>query len=775
LALRDSELSAVQSDDRSGGSQLALDSKAGWYRYGLAAISCGLALAMGLKFGAPTPCFFLAVMVSSLYGGKGPSILSVVFSAAAYDYFFLLPRFSLAIGPVFWIRFAVFLGAILLVAGLIEAKRRAEASLLQIAANAEATKQRVENDALQAAFDEAKKSEAQLRAIINTIPALAWSALPDGSGEYFNQHFLDYVGLSEEQVHRWGWTASVHPNDVNGLLSVWQGIMASGEPGESEARLRRFDGEYRWFLIRANPLRDESGKIVKWYGINTDICDRKRVEEELRSSEEKHRIIVEAANDAVVSMDDHGVIVLANPATTKMFGYELVEILGKPMTILMPESMRNLHENGYKRYLATGERRLNWHGVEVTARRKDGQEFPVEVSFGEMASEGHKIFTGFIRDISEKKKAEETLRASEQSLRLIVDSIPGMICNMTSQGEFDLANRQFLEYTGKTVQEMKNWQAIVHPDDLPIVMGRLVSSFETGRAFDTEVRLRRADSEYRWFHCSGLPLRDDNGQIIRWYKLLTDIEDRKTAEEALRNSQTQLSRATRTATVGELAASIAHEINQPLAAVVANGHACLRWLGAQPPDLAKAQEAAERIARDGKEAGEVVRRIRALFKQAPLEKAALDLNEIIGEVLRLLVAEATKKRIIVETDLSQDLGSVKGDQVQLQQLIFNLLLNGIEAMDAVVDRPKRLFIRSTLQNPETVLVEIQDWGVGLSDSMKVFDAFFTTKGNGMGMGLTICRSIIEAHHGRLWAASTEGSGTTFSFTLPAETRAHNES
>jgi PAS domain S-box-containing protein len=756
---------------------LALNPKKRWFHYGLAALSCGLAFAVAWRFGAPTACFFLAVMVSGLYGGKGPGLLSVVLSAAAYDYFFLLPRFSFAVNPILWVRFTVFLGVTLLMTALIEAKRRAEASLRQIAANADAAKQREEKNALQAAFDEAKKSEVQLLAIINTIPALVWSALPDGSGEYFNQHFLDYVRLSEDEVQGWGWTAAVHRDDLDDLVGAWQSIMASGEPGESEARLRRFDGEYRWFLFRANPLRDESGKIVRWYGINTDICDRKRAEEELKSSEEKHRVIVEAANDAVISMDENGVIVLANPATARMFGYELVEILGKPMTILMPESIRNMHESGYKRYLATGKRNLNWQGIEVTALRKDGLEFPVEVSFGEMTSDGHKIFTGFIRDISEKKRTEGALRASEDSLRLIVETIPALICTMTAQGELEFVNRQTYEYFDKGLDELKDWSLVgaVHPEDLEKIVARWRHSVKTGEPYEVEHRCRRNDGVYRWFHVRGLPLRNLEGSILRWYVLLTDTDDQKRAEEALRNSQTQLSRATRTATVGELAASIAHEINQPLAAVVTNGHACLRWLSAQPPGLAKAQEAAERIVRDGKEAGEVVRRIRALFKQSPLEKTNLNLNEIIGEVLRLLAAEAAKRRVIVETDLSQDLGPVEGDQVQLQQLVFNLLLNGIEALDAVADRPKKLFVRSKLQSPDTVLVEIQDWGVGLSDSTKVFDAFFTTKDNGMGMGLAICRSIIDAHHGRLWAASAEGSGTTFSFTLPVETRAHNES
>jgi len=254
-------------------------------------------------------------------------------------------------------------------------------------------------------------------------------------------------------------------------------------------------------------------------------------------------------------------------------------------------------------------------------------------------------------------------------------------------------------------------------------------------------------------------------------ELRLEIADRKRAEEALRDSQARLSRAIQNATVGEFAAAIAHEINQPLAAVVANGQACLRWLAAEPPGIAKAQEAAGRIVRDGKEAGEVVRRIRALFKQAAIEKIDLDLNEVIGEVLHLLAGETARKRVAVETDLGRDLAPVVGDRVQLQQVVFNLLLNAIEAMDPVVDRPKKLFIRSKQPSPETVLVEVRDCGPGIKDPDRIFEAFFTTKENGMGMGLAICCSIIDAHHGRLWAASGDGSGATFSFSLPVQAAA----
>ena len=244
------------------------------------------------------------------------------------------------------------------------------------------------------------------------------------------------------------------------------------------------------------------------------------------------------------------------------------------------------------------------------------------------------------------------------------------------------------------------------------------------------------------------------------------IESKRRSEEALRRTQAQLSRATRFATVAELAASIAHEISQPLSAVVANGLACVQWLSAEPPNMINAKVAAERIVRDGKDAGEIVSRIRALFRKTALEKVDLNINDLIDEVLRLIQRETVEKRIAIETDLEKRLPPALGDRVQLQQVIFNLLLNGIEAMETVTDRPKRLLIRSNMQNADAILVEIRDSGTGLVDSERVFEAFYTTKEKGMGMGLSICRSIVEAHGGRLGTMPAQGPGTTFFFTLP---------
>ena len=369
--------------------------------------------------------------------------------------------------------------------------------------------------------------------------------------------------------------------------------------------------------------------------LRKEIADRKHAEEDLRSSEEKHRVIVETANDAVVSMDEKGAILLANPATRRIFGYDPVEIVGKPMTMLMPEMMRKLHENGFKRYLATGKRHLNWQGVELTAQRKDGQEFPVEVSFGELTSDGHKVFTGFIRDISERKQAEDRLRASERNLQM---------------------------------------------------------------------------------------------------------------------TQAELARVSRLTTMGELAASIAHEVNQPLTAVINNASACLRLLANNNLEPEVLRRALEGIIADGTRASTVLARIRAFIKKEPAEKSELDINEVIQEVLVLAGRELYENQVLPDHQLKTDLPSVLADRVQLQQVLLNLIMNGIEAMAAVTDRPRLLGVQSRIDESGDVLVAVSDSGTGLGlEADRVFTPFFTTKASGMGMGLSISRSLVESHGGRLWA------------------------
>jgi PAS domain S-box-containing protein len=362
------------------------------------------------------------------------------------------------------------------------------------------------------------------------------------------------------------------------------------------------------------------------------------------------------------------------------------------------------------------------------------------------------------------------LRARERDLSLIVETIPGLVWCASPDGELTYVNQRILDYTGASLGELAQagWVNFLNPDDVPQTLTMWTNAVRTGNPHDIQYRLRRHDGTYRWFHVLGQAMFDAEGRIKQWYGLLIDIDDRKNVEETLRHTETRLSKATQIATVGELAASIAHEINQPLGAVVANGYACLRWLSTESANIAKAREAAERIVRDGKETGEVVGRIRALFKRAQVQHVILDLNGLIREVMRLVGAESARRRVAIEAGLQRDLRSILGDRVQIQHLILNLLMNGLDAMDSVTDRPKRIVIRSQQDSPTTALVEVEDNGVGLTDCEKIFEPFFTTKESGMGMGLAICRSIVEGHNGRLWATPNETFGTTFCFTLPLQ-------
>ena len=492
-----------------------------------------------------------------------------------------------------------------------------------------------------------------LRDLIETIPALVLCALADGSAEFANRAWQEYSGRPLQELTGSGWQTTVHPDDLAKFFRESTVALASGKSIETEARLRRADGQYHWFSIRKTMavLRSQNSEpSLRTLIACEDIEERKQEEFARRYSEEQHRLVVETASDAVISLDESGVILLANPATTRIFGYDSAELIGKPLTMLMPEFLRKLHEAGFKRYLATGQRHINWQGTELTGLRKNGQEFPVEISFGELSKDGNRIFTGFIRDISERKQVEEI---------------------------------------------------------------------------------------------------------------------RQQAQKAIQAAQAELARASRLTTMGELAASIAHEVNQPLTAVNNNSNACLRLLANQnlQPDVLR--RALEEIVADGTRASAIIARIRAFIKKAPEEKSRLDVNEVIGEVLAIMGHGIEENRISLQSDLTQALPPVRGDRVQLQQVLLNLIMNGVEAMIAIIDRPRLLWVESRIDESGDILIAVRDSGTGLGlEPDRVFTPFFTTKANGMGMGLSISRSLIESHGGRLWATPNFPHGAVFSFTLP---------
>jgi C4-dicarboxylate-specific signal transduction histidine kinase len=309
----------------------------------------------------------------------------------------------------------------------------------------------------------------------------------------------------------------------------------------------------------------------------------------------------------------------------------------------------------------------------------------------------------------------------------------------------------------------------VHPDDAAKFRDNLRRCLVTGERFSMEYRLRRADGVYRWMSGRAEPLRDQDGRIVQWFGLCHDIDDQMHAEDALRRASDKLAQATQAASLAELSASIAHEVNQPLAAIVANANACHRWLSAAPPNLDRAKITAERIIRDANSAADVVSRIRALFKQSeePRNYAAFD--GVIVEAHKFMAEEAVRRNVRMDIDVESNLPLLAFDRVQIQQVLINLMRNAFEAMDSVAGE-KVLRMRAR-RIGDVVQTEISDRGGGIESPEKIFDPFVTTKRDGMGMGLAICRSIVESHGGRLWAERNEPQGAKFIFTLPVESKA----
>jgi PAS domain S-box-containing protein len=522
----------------------------------------------------------------------------------------------------------------------------------------------------------------EFRLAIDTIPGMVWTAQPDGHVDFFNQRWLDYHGLTRSQAEGCGWQVVIHPDDLPRVLEVWQRLLASSQPGETEARQRRYDGSYRWCLLRAVPLLDERGRVTRWYGEITDIDDRKRAESLLAGEK---RLLEMIAQGALLEQTlDALCRFVEREWTGSIASILFVDREGKRLQDRIAPSIP-------KEYI---ERCNGW---------------PIGPHGGPCAMAAYHRKTVIIDDFRVGPVAEEyRALAAAHGLRAAW-SIPAF---------------------SRT--------------------GRLLGTFAL------------------YFREPSRPTTHELGLMERFRDLTSIAIERTQNENALDRMRLDLAQASRVTTLGQMTASIAHEINQPLSGIVLNGNACLRWLAADPPNLVKARDAAQRIVRDGGRAGDVIRRLRSLFEGSSAAREPLAINEVIHEVLALSQGQLRKFGVRPVLKLAEDLPQVTADRVQLQQLLLNLILNAAEAMSSVPETTRDLIISSE-PAAAGAQVAVRDSGVGLDPeaSERIFDAFFSGKAGGLGMGLAISRSIVESHGGRLWAEPNDGPGATFVFTLPS--------
>lgn len=522
--------------------------------------------------------------------------------------------------------------------------------------------------------------------------------------------------------------------------------------------------------------------------LGQQIAERKFVEEKLQREEtglkrsEAHKAaILDSSLDCIVAMDHEGRITEFNPAAERTFGYDRENVLGKHLAdVIVPPSLREKHRAGFARHLATGKSQVLGRRVEMTALCADGKEIPVELAITRILQDGPPSFTGYLRDITERKRNEAALldthaklARSEERWRSVFENSAIGVVLADLNGRIFAANPVFQKMLGYTEEELGQLSFL----DITVEEDRarnlvLIQELLQGkrRQFQIEKQYRRKNGGTVWARNS-VSFVPGTGQLPGFLMALSeDVTERRVAEEALNETRSELAHMARVTTLSTLTASIAHEVNQPLSGIVTNASTCLRMLDATPPNIDGARETARRTIRDGNRASEVITRLRALFSKKNAAFEVFDLNEAAKEVVALSVSDLERNRVILQSDLAADLPSVLGDRVQIQQVILNLIRNGSDAMSIVNDRPRDLLIQTACDDGG-VRLSVKDSGVGIDSEIeqKLFEAFSTTKGDGMGIGLSVSRSIIESHHGRLWAIRNQGPGATFLFSIPCGT------
>jgi PAS domain S-box-containing protein len=621
--------------------------------------------------------------------------------------------------------------------------------------------------------------EAQLRATLNVIPAYTWYALPSGALTFVNELNANYLGLPKDHPLRFGintgagWDSHIqllHPDDHEETRRVWSTCLRTGCAGEVTVRVRNAEGGYGWFLSRVEPLRANDGTLVYWIGVNLDIDDGKRAEDALRKSEKELRDTIDTIPAIVWSALPDGSNTYANKRFVEYSGLSAEQTAGSGWQAAIHPDDLERHAGKWMEAIATGKP----HDNEARFRRSDGQyRWHLDRGVPLRDEDGNIVkWYGVVTDIEDRKRAEQAQQRSEAYL--------AEAQRLSQTGSWAWSPDQDIRYWSEEcyrvlsfdpqdgLPRFEDFFQRLHPDDQPGFRELIQTAIREKAEWEADYRIVHPDGPVRDIHVLGHPVLSTSGHLVEFVGTVIDVTERKCAEqerEKLRHLEADLAHINRVSTLGEMAASLSHELKQPITATISNANASMRWLKRDKPDLEEACEASERIVEDGKRAADIIDRLRSLYKKAPPKRELAEINEIIGEMVVLLRGEANRYGASIRTNLAADLPNISADRVQLQQVLMNLMLNGIEAMK---EMGGVLTVKSELDQDGRMLISVSDTGVGLPAGVtdQIFSAFFTTKPQGSGMGLAISRSIIDSHGGHLWATANDGRGATFHFTLP---------
>jgi PAS domain S-box-containing protein len=618
----------------------------------------------------------------------------------------------------------------------------------------------------------AANAELQLQVgLLQHLPVSAWTLNPDGTPDFVNQVWLEFAGQTLDYVrsHPEAWMTVIHPEDREQAARIfWEGVHSGRDFAFESRSLRMRDKTYRWHLQQAVVLHDAEGKVVKFVGTTTDIDDQKRAQEELRERELDARSMLDNMPGCLARLSPDGVPEIFNRRFLDYLG-KTVEEVSKWRTndIVHPDDLAQTSET-FGNGISSGQP-FDFH---YRLRRFDGihrwfhaRVVPVRCVEGRILH-----WNALATDIDDRKRAEEQLRRSEASLaQAQYLSRTGSFSWKTTNDEIAWSEQLYriFEFEPGTPVTIERINSRVHPDDLAPMIERVALARKSGGPFEYEHRLLMPDGSVKYLMAIAHRTPNAEGKL-EYMGAVQDITLRRFSEEALAKARAELANVARATSLGVLAAAMAHEVNQPLSGIITNANTCLRMLDANPPNIEGARETARRTIRDGNRASDVITRLRTLYSKKDPTLESMDLNEVAREVTALSSSEIQGSGVTLRQEFAVDLPPVLGDRIQLQQVILNLLRNASDAMRTIDDRPRELLVRTERDEGNQIRLSVKDSGVGFTPQAadKIFQAFYTTKTDGMGIGLSISRSIIEAHQGRLWAMPNNGPGSTFSFSIP---------